>query len=255
MIRWESTSQVWGISGNLGGGKSLTAVGQIVDALRRGWFIVTNMDLNILLLSRECGYDVSSMISRVDLEESDPLSWPCGSPRGSGGGKRVVVVLDEVAEWFDQYSSTSSPVKNFLSWLRHSSKRSQDVILIVQRKEYLAKSLRILVARWIWCEDLAVWRVPVLRIRLPFCRGLVMRNVSDRLGNVLQYLDCISKSYYGQFYNTAQCLVSAPGQAVEYASPNRTSSDGIPLAVYLCGMSFVIVSIYLLYCLYLAGFV
>lgn len=218
MINWESTSQVWGISGNLGGGKSLTAVSMLVDALSRGWFVVTNMDLNHDTLSAYLGYDSRQMVLRVDMDETDPLSWPAGSPRGSGGKKRVVVVLDEVAEWFDQYSGSSQQVRGFLSWLRHSSKRGQDVILIVQRKEYLAKSLRILVARWVWCEDLAVWRVPVLRIRLPFCGGLVMRNVSDRLGNCLKYLDCVSKSFYGRFYSTSQCLVSKAGEAEVYGT-------------------------------------
>lgn len=247
MIRWESTAQVWGISGNLGGGKSLSAVAMIVDALKRGWFIVTNMDLRIDLLSNECGYDTRSVIMRVDMDDSDPLSWPSGSPRGSGGNKRVVVVLDEVAEWFDQYSGTSPAVRNFLSWLRHSSKRSQDVILIVQRKEYLAKSLRILVSRWVWCEDLAVWRIPVLRIRIPFCRGLVMRNVSDRIGNILQYLDCISKAEYGRFYNTAQCLVSKPGESVEYSSPFKYRPPALPGSVFLCLIVLLVSTVYLLY--------
>lgn len=247
MIRWESTAQVWGISGNLGGGKSLSAVCMIVDALKRGWYVVTNMDLRTDLLSKECGYDVSSVVRRVDMEDSDPLSWPSGSPRGSGGNKRVVVVLDEVAEWFDQYSGTSPQVRGFLSWLRHSSKRSQDVVLIVQRKEYLAKSLRILVSRWVWCEDLAVWRIPVLRIRIPFCRGLVMRNVSDRIGNILQYLDCISKAEYGRFYNTAQCLVSKPGEVVVYDTPFKYRPPLIPFPVFVSLLVFLGSTLYLLY--------
>lgn len=217
-IRWEQTSQVWGICGNLGGGKTLSGVAMVADALSRGWYVCTNVHLNEDKLSAWLGYDCRKMIRYVDLEEDDPLKWPAGSPRGSGGKKRVVVLLDEVAEWFDQYSGASKEVRRFLSWLRHTSKRSQDVILVVQRKEYLAKSLRILVARWVWCEDLAVWRVPVLRIRLPFCGGLVMRNVSDRLGNVLQYLDCISKREWGRYYQTAQCLVSGAGEVEEYAS-------------------------------------
>ena len=115
MIQWESSCQVWGISGNLGGGKSLTAVNMLVDALSRGWFVVTNMDLNHDALSAYLGYDSRKMVLRVDLDETDPVTWPMGSPRGSGGKKRVIVVLDEVAEWFDQYSGTSPAVRNFLS--------------------------------------------------------------------------------------------------------------------------------------------
>ena len=231
MIKWEKTSQVWGITGNLGGGKTLSGVCMAVDALERGWFVVTNVELDYDALSARLGYDSRQMVRQVDMDDDDPMTWPAGSPRGSGGKKRVVVLLDEVAEWFDQYSSTSQKVKGFLSWLRHTSKRSQDVVLIVQRKEYLAKSLRILVARWVWCEDLAVWRIPVLKIHLPFCGGLVMRTVHDRIGNVLQTMDTIRKREYGRYYSTAQCLVSGAGEAEEYGTPlvRRDTSD--PLAL------------------------
>lgn len=220
-IRWERTSQVWGVCGNLGGGKTLTGVAMVVDALERGWYVVTNVHLRYDLLSQRLGYDARRMVREVDMDgidddEHSPKHWPAGSPRGSGGKKRVVVLLDEVAEWFDQYSGSSPQVRGFLSWLRHTSKRSQDVILIVQRREYLAKSLRILVARWIWVEDLAVWRVPVLKVRLPFCGGFCMRNVRDRVGNILQSLQLVRKAEYGQYYDTAQCLMSAPGEVEEY---------------------------------------
>lgn len=233
MIKWERTSQVWGICGNLGGGKTLSGVAMAVDALERGWYVITNVELHIDRISQRVGWDVSPLVQRVDMDEDDPMDWPAGSPRGSGGNKRVVVLLDEVAEWFDQYSSTSDKVKRFLSWLRHTSKRSQDVVLIVQRREYLAKSLRILVARWVWCEDLAVFRLPVIKIHIPFCRHLVMRNVRDRVGNLIQTLDTISKGEYGRYYETAQCLVSRAGEVVQYASvvPQHAIDPPSPLAV------------------------
>ena len=126
MLRLESTTNVWGITGNLGGGKSLTAVSMAVSALSDGFFVCSNIRLNLSAISSHLGFDVSKLVLFFSLDDPDfdAFKLPCGSPRGSRGGKRVVIILDEVAEWFDQYSTHSNPVvRNFLSWLRHSSKR------------------------------------------------------------------------------------------------------------------------------------
>lgn len=219
-MQLENTAQVWGISGNLGGGKTLSGVEIAVTAMASGFYVVSNIELNMDAICRDYGPQMASLYSRIDLESSSPDSWPCGSPRGSGGRKRVLVILDEVAEWFDQFSATSASVRSFLSWLRHSSKRGQDVFLIVQRREYLAKSLRILISRWIWVDDLAVFRLPRLRMRLPFCSGLCYRSYFDRLGNSVQPGNSIRKAKWGQYYNTAQCLSTVLGTPYEYTPPD-----------------------------------
>lgn len=217
-MQLERTAQIWGITGNLGGGKTLTAVEIAVRAIASGYYVCTNIDLKIDLIASERGDWVRALYRRVDMSRDDPMDWPSGDPRGSGGDRRVMVILDEVAEWFDQYSSTSAEVRRFLSWLRHSSKRSQDVFLVVQRREYLAKSLRILVARWIWVEDLAVFRMPKLRIRVPFCSHLVARTFWDRVGNSIQPMEFARKSRWGRYYATAQLLTGA-GLGAVYDRP------------------------------------
>lgn len=223
-MQLERTAQVWGISGNLGGGKTLSAVEIAVRSIASGYLVATNIDLDIDLICSELGEWARPLYRRIDLENDDPMTWPCGDPRGSGGDRRVLVVIDEVAEWFDQYASTSPAVRRFLSWLRHSSKRSQDVFLIVQRREYLAKSLRILVARWIWVEDLAVFRIPKLRIKLPFCGGYVARSFFDRLGNSVQPLEFCNKRRWGRYYNTAQ-LLTGQGLGAVYDRPKRPAKQ------------------------------
>lgn len=210
-MQLERTAQVWGITGNLGGGKTLSAVQVAVQAMQSGYFVATNIELCMDEICRYCDGDwPRELYRRIDLESDDPNSWPVGDPRGTDGGRRVLIIIDEVAEWFDQFSSTSSAVKRFLSWLRHSSKRSQDVFLVVQRREYLAKSLRILIARWLWVEDLAVYRVPKLRVRIPFCGGMISRTIFDRYGNCVQRTEFASKKKWGKFYVTAQILSGTP---------------------------------------------
>lgn len=228
-MRLERTAQVWGISGNLGGGKTLSAVELAVRSIASGYFVVTNIDLHIDLICKDLGPWARQLYRRCDLATDDPMTWPVGDPRGSGGDRRVLVILDEVAEWFDQYSNTSKEVKRFLSWLRHSSKRSQDVILVVQRREYLAKSLRILVSRWIWVEDLAVFRIPHLRIKLPFCSGLIARTYWDRNGNSVQPMETCRKAKWGRYYDTSQMLTGDSLGSV-YDAPQRPAPRGDILA-------------------------
>lgn len=230
-MQLERTAQVWCICGNLGGGKTLSAVEIAVRAIANNYFVCSNIEILSGPLTEFLGERALKLYRRIDLETDDPNSWPCGDPRGSGGSRRVLVILDEVAEWFDQYSGTSPSVRGFLSWLRHSSKRGQDVILVCQRREYLAKSLRILVSRWVWVEDLAVWRMPHFRIRVPFCSGLIMRYVSDRLGNSIQPVEFSKKARWGRFYCTSQLL--AGSMSTPYDIPPDDPQTREPLAVRL----------------------
>lgn len=235
MIPLESNAQVWGVCGNLGGGKTLTSVSMAVEAIRCGYFVVSNVTLNIPELEkvipwagklyqhivvRQEEYDDEGNL--VKAEDFNPFTIPSGSPRGTPGGKRVLVILDECAEWFDQYTNLKSPVlSRVMSWLRHSSKRSQDVVFIVQRREYLNKNFRILVSRWVSVDDLAIWRVPVIKLRLPFMSGYCMANVYDRGLERIRPLTFIPKRYYGRFYSTSECLSTHRGYSIEYASPVR----------------------------------
>lgn len=235
MIPLEKTAQVWGICGNLGGGKTLTAVSMAYEAIRSGFFVVSNVTLNLDVLRSEipwCDKLYQHIIVRNDeyddqgnlvkSEDFNPFTIPSGSPRGTQGGKRVLVILDECAEWFDQYSSLKSKsISRVMSWLRHSSKRSQDVVFIVQRREYLNKSFRILVSRWVSVDDLAIWRIPYLKMKLPFMGGFCMANIFDKSLSRIRPTVFISKSRFGRYYSTSECLSTFGGASVEYEVPYR----------------------------------
>lgn len=241
MISLDPVSHVWGITGNLGGGKSLTAVSLAVHAMERGYFVVSNITLDCDSIYRHFGVPASRLYQHFSFEspDFDPFTLPCGSPRGSGGRKRVLVVLDECAEWIDQYSTLSNPrIKRFLSWLRHSSKRSQDVVLIVQRLEYLNKSIRILISKWVVVDDLLVYRLPVVRMRIPFLGGFCLQRVFDRNRRLVQGPYIVRKSLYGRFYRTAECL-NLDGASIceEYTIPMRTDVPWVGFVfVYLLSL-------------------
>lgn len=199
------TANVYGIYGNLGGGKTLTAVEIMVSALTTGWTVVSNVKLRESLISSLRGkYEYLDDFANVDC-----WKLPVGAPRGSPSSFRSCIVIDECAEFFDQYSSTSPQVRTFLSWLRHSSKRGQFVFLIVQKPEFIAKSLRLLINKWIVCTDMQQMKIPLFRIHPPFCGDFVMRRVFDRNGNLLSRgFNVANKSYIGRYYNTAQSIAT-----------------------------------------------
>lgn len=246
MIPLEKTAQVWGICGNLGGGKTLTAVSMAYEAIRSGYFVVSNVTLNLDVLRSEipwCDKLYQHIIVRNDeyddqgnlvkSEDFNPFTIPSGSPRGTQGGKRVLVILDECAEWFDQYSSLKSKsISRVMSWLRHSSKRSQDVVFIVQRREYLNKSFRILVSRWVSVDDLAIWRIPYLKMKLPFMGGFCMANIFDKTLSRIRPTVFISKSRFGRYYSTSECLSTFGCASVEYEVPRR--DFGFPFLYFVC---------------------
>lgn len=209
-------TNVWGIYGHLGGGKTLTAVEIMVEALRLGYSVTSNVALR----------SIDSLPGKYSLLEDfhgvDFWSLPVGAPRGSDSPFRSIICIDEAAEFLDQYSSSSPVTKSFLSWLRHSSKRGQHVLLIVQRPEFLVKSARLLVNRWIMCDDLAQWRSPIIKMPIPFCSGYVRRVSYDRMGNqVSTGMALASKRAIGQYYDTAQSIATAGRQSValDYTPP------------------------------------
>ena len=198
-----SVASVYGIYGSLGGGKSLTAVDIMLDFLTIGHEVYSNIQLVNLSPQKK------KLFHYFDPETTPVAALPYGDPRGSGGKKRVCVVIDECAEFLDQFTSTSTFTKDFCSWLRHTSKNGQFVFLIVQQPEFLVKSVRLVVNKWILCTDLAQFVLPVIRFRIPFTKGLVWRRVFDRHFNLISRgFDVASKRVFGQFYDTSQLIAS-----------------------------------------------
>lgn len=245
MLKLDPVPQIWGITGNLGGGKTLSAVSLATYALARGYFVVSNVTLNVEALSLELGVPCGQLYQHFDFDSDDfdPFQLPCGSPRGTPGGKRVLVIMDECAEWIDQYASAQNPrIKRFKSWLRHSSKRSQDVILIVQRLDYMQKDFRIIISKWVVVDDLRVWRVPVLKSTIPFMGGYVMQRVFDRNKKLVQGPCIVRKAYFGQFYSTAECLNSDGASYCFEYQPPRVSQIALYPWVLLWLLSLLLLS-------------
>lgn len=229
------SANVYGIYGHLGGGKSLTAVELSLNFLRLGWSVTSN----ILIRSTSPKYRFIE-----DFQDVDFWSLPCGAPRGSDDPYRSVIVVDECAEFFDQYSSNSPYLKSFLSWLRHSSKRGQFVFLIVQKPEFISKSLRLLINKWIVCDDMEQFRLPYFKCRIPFTKGYVARRIFDRYGNLLSRgFNFASKSDIGRFYDTSQSI-AIQGRQNDFITSLPPEKDPSLLPFYLIAILYVLFIFY-----------
>jgi zona occludens toxin (predicted ATPase) len=155
--------------GRLGGGKTYSAVVRIVDHLRQGGVVSTNVELNW-----EAIVDYAKRFYRVILQESqlikleDDQIGEFHKHTPSGTDKlAVLVVLDEAHLNFNSrdWSTTS---KQTLAFLTQSRKVHTDIIFISQSALNIDKQFMRLV-QYIWrFRDLSKWKIPGLGIGYPF---------------------------------------------------------------------------------------
>lgn len=203
MVYLPNTPAVIGIFGSLGGGKTLTAVDIGLHFIKNFNFVVSNVQLKNLSKRQEQYYQYVPDISQVKW-----FDLPVGSLRGTPGRKRVAIILDELPELLDQYTSGKDYwVKQFLSWLRHTSKRGQFVFVITQDPSFILKPVRLLCSYWIKCEDMSEFRLPFIKIKLPFFRDFISRRTYNRDGTCINgSLNTAKKSEIGKYYTTSQGL-------------------------------------------------
>lgn len=219
MIDLPKTAAIYGIYGTLGGGKTLTAVEIALSFINSFNLVVTNIKLKNLSPRQQSYYQFIEDISKVEW-----FKIPVGSRRGSGGSKRVAVILDELPELLDQYRSGKDYwIQVCLSWLRDTSKNGQFVFVITQDPSFILKPVRLLCAYWIKCEDMAEFRFPFVKFRIPFFRDFVSRRVYDRQKNPVSgfRIDIARKSQIGRYYSTSQglSLYSGSVSREEFSDP------------------------------------
>lgn len=160
---------VYGVCGRLGGGKSFTSVYLMLQALKRGWFVTSNIKLKEDYLKRN-NINASRYTYLDDFSGVDPWTFQKGDLRGSGGTVRSMIVIDEAGEWLDSYGDArhKGQLSDIASWLRQSDKLGQDVYFIVQFENLLHNRLRSIVHKWLICKDLSKFKIPVIGLRLPW---------------------------------------------------------------------------------------
>lgn len=143
------------IEGNFGGGKTYSAVREIIGALKRGAHVVTNIPLLEPYLSKVqtlTDEDMLSVWTRVEGNLENP----------------TLLVMDEADIWFNVRDYAKFP-RQFFVWMKQTRKAGVDVILIAQSKSNLDAQFARLAGNYINCRDLRSTHIPVFgKLGLPY---------------------------------------------------------------------------------------
>ncbi len=234
---------VYAVTGKLGGGKSLTCVHLMLNALRAGHYVTSNIKLKDEYL-KKWSINASRYTFIEDFATVDPWTLRGGDLRGSGGNCRSMIVIDEAGEWLDSYSDArhKGQLSDVASWLRQSDKLGQDVYFIVQFENLLHNRLRSIVHFWIICKDLQKIRLPFIPFSLPILRHFVCasyfdgrsKEMSNRLWilkSPLLYDAYDTSAFFGNSY-----LNSATSSTLELTGQNFRN-DFIPLRIVFIVLS------------------
>ena len=241
---------VYFITGKLGSGKTLAAVGRIRDYLREDRRVATNLDLNMpeLCNNPRSRKSVIRVPDKPRAEDLEAIGWGCDESEGYDEGRFGALVLDELGTWFNTRNWRDRERADIIDWFIHARKKLWDVYFIVQDINQVDSQ-----ARQALCEHLAVChrldRIPVPGLNL-LAKTLGLRMffpkihvASVYLGDSTQGLKVDRWWYRGrdlyQAYDTRQCftfdeLVNSGGKVVDM----RTNYTVLP-AYYTTGHAYV----------------
>lgn len=150
------------ITGKKGNGKSIFAVGVIVDALKAGKRVCTNLDLHLDKMNAYWKLEPNQLLRLPDVVDIDDLEAIGRGQAGVVEDDNGLIVLDESSKILGSRDWQNKGRSEVLDWLVHSRKLGWDVYMIAQGPSQLDKMLR---------SSLLEYHVSVIRTdkwKLPF---------------------------------------------------------------------------------------
>lgn len=164
---------VYMVTGKLGAGKTLAAVGRAQEYLQAGCRVATNLELwPENLAGRTSGADqaVIRVPDKPRVEDLEAIGLGYEGPMDES--RNGALILDELGTWLNSRSWNDKERAGVLDWFLHARKRRWDVYLIVQDISVVDKQLRdTLCEHLVVCRRMDRFPIPVvgklLRGRLP----------------------------------------------------------------------------------------
>lgn len=155
---------VYVVTGKLGAGKTLAAVGKIIEYLSQGRRVATNLDIRVENFKNPFNRNIS--ITRVpdkplslDLDalgRGHDLDYPNEEKNG-------LLALDEAGTWLNSRSWNDKTRRAVIDWFLHARKLRWDIILIVQDISILDKQVRECLAEYtVFARRLDRLRIPLI---------------------------------------------------------------------------------------------
>jgi hypothetical protein len=165
--------------GRLGGGKTYSAAVRMVDHVRRGGIVCTNVELiwaNVKTYIEERFGLLADDSQFIALKDSEIGLFHRFTPSGTAE-LPVLVVIDEAHLTFNarDFAQTDKLYRETLTFLTQSRKVNTDIIFIAQSVLNMDKQFMRLV-QFIWrFRDLAKWKIPGLGLQYPFKQILAVQ--------------------------------------------------------------------------------
>jgi len=193
-------------AGTLGSGKTLNAVRFMIKSMFAGRLVCTNIELKMDKAQDFCrlefGGEFDERLYRL-VDDADMIHFYRNVPRGTADFP-VLVVLDEVSEWFD--ALRGSLLDEVESVFRHARKLSVQFILITQMFNHLQKRLRERVDFVYHHYDYRMLRIPLIDLPLfpwHLCRVMKVARINQQTHYISTERFKPPKSLYGA-YDTRQ---------------------------------------------------
>jgi len=174
------------VTGELGSGKTMRTAIYMVERLVAGGIVWSNIQLNKEAVDKSVGEGVIDWGRYRKLEIDEVMRCYESVPRSSNFAEPVLLVLDEVAEYFDSYDDgTTGDIRKFCAALRHLRKWGVEIRILMQHRDLIQRRIRLLAQRELCCFDGRTFRYGPIGLPLlpPYCFMLGMAEY-DKLGKL-----------------------------------------------------------------------
>lgn len=153
---------VYFVTGKLGSGKSLSAVGRIRDYINRRLPVASNLDIKVENFRRKQNRHV--LIYRLpDRPTVDDLRAIGTGNDSYDEDKNGLLVLDECGTWFNPRNWQDKSRGPVIDWFLHARKLGWDVMFIVQDLSLVDKQAREALCEYtVQCRRLDRIRIPII---------------------------------------------------------------------------------------------
>jgi len=155
---------VYFITGVLGSGKSLVAVGKIIDYLTAGKTVATNLDIfpQKYFNHNKRKMNLIRLPDHPDIQDLDAIGR--GRPVGCKDEiQNGALVLDECATWFNAQDWQNKKNTALINWMLHARKLGWDVYFLVQDIELINGQARKGLSEHVaYCSRLDRVAVPIV---------------------------------------------------------------------------------------------
>lgn len=199
---------VYFVTGKLGSGKTLAAVGKIRDKLMDGRPVATNLDirLNKLVGPKAKKTVVYRLPDKPTVHDMRAIGD--GNPTYDED-KNGLIVLDECGTWFNSRDWQDKDRRPLIDWLLHARKLGWDILFIIQDVSMIDKQARKSVGEFVvYCRRLDRLKIPVIERLYKFAMGKDIPKVKAHMG-IVKYGDLPTSLTVDRWYYLGRDLYPA----------------------------------------------